>query len=84
MHYINSGDADMLALSLVIVPSLAATATCDTMKPQSISTSWQFAGPGGYADFDDPLRLESAGAAQATARAPGKRLGKPKLPEFGL
>lgn len=49
----------------------APTPTCDAMKPQSTSASWQFAGPGSYADFDDPLHLESAGAAQAMVHING-------------
>ena len=39
--------------------------------PSSQSTSWMHSGPGGYAMYNDPLRLESAGAAQAMVQIDG-------------
>ena len=64
----------ILGMTAVLAPASAATPTCDAMRPRSISAPWQFAGPGGYAESDDPLRLESAGAAQAMVDVNGSWL----------
>ena len=45
--------------------ALLGSPPCSTMNHSSQSTPWVHSGPGGYAMYDDPLKLESAGAAQA-------------------
>lgn len=47
---------------------LTATLPCDLPSKPS---SWLHAGPGGYANSNDPLRIASAGAAQALVPVPG-------------
>ena len=49
----------------------SATLPSASMAPAAHATPWIHAGPGGYALHDDPLELESAGAAQAMVQVNG-------------
>ena len=59
-----------MSVSLFIT-ALSGALPCSTMSPSAASTPWVHAGPGGYAMIDDPLKLESAGAAQAMVQVNG-------------
>ena len=59
-----------MSVSLFIT-ALSGTLPCTSMSPSAASTPWVHAGPGGYAMIDDPLKLESAGAAQAMVQVNG-------------
>ena len=43
---------------------------CEAMAPSARKMPWEHAGPGGYYQYDDPLRLVSSGAAQAMVELP--------------
>ena len=53
--------------------ALAASLPCETFK-QAHPARWEHAGPGSYAMFDDPLKLASAGAAQAMVQVNGSAM----------